>query len=148
MQLFSWSVIRMAWQVWRNQPLKPSTHIPHFLLFFFLLLFFWLHVKKLRLQNCCHNHFISFYPPISQYQRRSMKMQIRTSATLSQPSTTKQNRERETEDRDDEEENSKKKTSDHSVGTRALAGTLQQGVKLFAGMMDWGNKWTEALSVS
>lgn len=65
-----------------------------------------------------------------------MKMQIRTSATLSQPSTTKQNRERETEERDDEEENSKKKTSDHSVGTRALAGTLQQGVKLFAGMMD------------
>lgn len=38
-----------------------------------------------------------------------MKMQIRTSATLSQPSTTKQNRERETEERDDEEENSKKK---------------------------------------
>lgn len=54
-----------------------------------------------------------------------MKMQIRTSATLSQPSTTKQNRERETEERDDEEENSKKKNSDHSVGTRALAGTLQ-----------------------
>ena len=37
------------------------------------------------------------YPPISQYHRRSMKKQLKTSATLSQPSTTKSKRERERE---------------------------------------------------
>lgn len=49
------------------------------------------------------------YPPISQYHRRSMKKQLKTSATLSQPSTTKSKRERERESKTESNGEAEKK---------------------------------------
>lgn len=66
-----------------------------------------------------------------------MKMQIRTGQAQHCHSHQRPNKtEREKQKKETTKKKTLKKNSDHSVGTRALAGTLQQGVKLFAGMMD------------